>query len=68
MATSPSDEELLTPAEVAEEWGVPEKTLRNWRHIGRGPAYVRVSGKHIRYRRSDLQRFADAQTVTPGAA
>ncbi|MGW5053141.1 helix-turn-helix transcriptional regulator [Actinokineospora sp. NPDC004072] len=27
---------------------VPAKTLREWRHKGTGPEYVRV-GKHVRY-------------------
>lgn len=41
---------LLTPAEVAGELRITEKTLANWRSLGRGPAFVKVGGR-VRYRR-----------------
>jgi excisionase family DNA binding protein len=44
---------LLSVEEVAEYLGVPTGTLANWRHLGRGPAFVRV-GRLIRYRAEDI--------------
>jgi hypothetical protein len=45
----------------------PERTLEDWRLRGRGPAYVRV-GQKVRYRVRDVERWLDANTVSPGAA
>lgn len=44
---------LLSVEELAEYLGVPAGTLANWRHLGRGPAFVRV-GRLIRYRAEDI--------------
>jgi excisionase family DNA binding protein len=51
-------ESLLTPAQVAARLGLKPTTLRNWRSSGRGELpWVRVSGRAIRYRLEDLERF-----------
>jgi len=47
--------------------GVSRQTLCNWRHIGVGPAYLKINSKMIRYRLSDLQAFMDSQRVDPNA-
>jgi hypothetical protein len=44
----PPREPLATPAEVAEYLGVEEKTLANWRSLGKGPDSKFV-GREIRY-------------------
>jgi len=46
--------------------GMPAETLKQWRHLGKGPAYFKA-GKHVRYRRSAVDAWADSQTVTPAA-
>ena len=38
--------------------------LAMWRHLGRGPAYIKI-GKSVRYRGSDLNEWLDRQTVRP---
>ncbi len=40
------------------------QTLRNWRHLGRGPAYCRI-GRRIVYLKEDLDRFLQAGRVDP---
>jgi excisionase family DNA binding protein len=57
---------LLTPDELAEVLGVPAETLKQWRYFGRGPAFVRV-GRHVRYRRVDVNDWVTAQRVDPSA-
>jgi excisionase family DNA binding protein len=52
---------LLTPPEVASYLQVSEKTLANWRYLGRGPAFVKV-GRDIRYRESELERWLTDMT------
>lgn len=45
--------EIMSGREVTEEFGVPEGTLRYYRHAGMGPASFRLCGR-VRYRRSDV--------------
>ena len=55
----------LTDEELAIELGIPKRTPGQWRYLGRGPTFVRV-GRHVRYRRDDVDAWIDEQTVTPG--
>jgi hypothetical protein len=57
-----SVEELLDSPAVAKWLGVPERTLSQWRYLQRGPRYV-VVGKHIRYRRADVESWLTEHTV-----
>ncbi len=57
--------ELLTPAEVAELWELPERTLADWRSRGIGPAFIKL-GRHCRYRMEDVLRYEESQRVTTG--
>lgn len=41
--------------------GYSVRALQNWRVRGGGPKFVRVSGRSIRYRRSDLIAWAEAK-------
>lgn len=49
-----------TPTEVAEKTKIPEKTLAQWRWQGTGPKYMKI-GRHIRYRWSDVEAWAETQ-------
>jgi len=60
------EDRLLTTNEVAEYLGVPVATLYAWRHRGGGPPGARV-GKHVRYRRQELEAWVTAQQ-SPSAA
>lgn len=51
---------LMTLPELAEFLGVPPTTLYAWRQKRTGPRASRV-GKHLRYRRSDVEKWLDAQ-------
>ncbi len=50
----------MTLAELAELLCVPVGTLYQWRHRGEGPPGHRI-GRHIRYRRSVVDAWIDAQ-------
>ncbi|UOZ07505.1 AlpA family transcriptional regulator [Amycolatopsis sp. WQ 127309] len=41
-------EGLWGPEELGAFLGIPEKTLRDWRLRGYGPAFIKL-GKHVRY-------------------
>jgi excisionase family DNA binding protein len=51
-AASPA-ERLLSPAEVAEQFGVDVRTVARWEHDGRLTA-IRTLGGHRRYVRSEV--------------
>lgn len=42
-------------------------TLAQWRHFGRGPAYIRF-GNRVLYRGSDLNAWLDNHVIKPKAA
>lgn len=46
----------LTPAQVAERTGFKVRTLRNWRSLGTGPAYLKV-GRLVRYDESVIEAW-----------
>jgi predicted site-specific integrase-resolvase len=50
---------LLTAKEAAAHLGVTASTLERWRGVGTGPAYVKLSGKFIRYKAEDLGTFVE---------
>jgi predicted DNA-binding transcriptional regulator AlpA len=49
---------LLRPEEAARLLGYTTRALEAWRMQGRGPAFVRVSKRSVRYRRGDLLAWA----------
>lgn len=51
---------LLRIREVADRTGIPEGTLRFWRHQGTGPKSAKL-GRRLVYRESDVEGWIDAQ-------
>ena len=47
---------LLTDRDAPNVVGVKRKTLQEWRRLGKGPRFIRVSNRCF-YRYSDLQDF-----------
>ncbi len=54
----------LREGETAKVLGVAVQTLRNWRHLRKGPPYIKL-GRAIRYRDEDLVAFLERHRVTP---
>lgn len=49
---------LLSPQEVALMLGVTTGTLAQWRFVGgRGPRYIKLSSRQIRYNESDVDAW-----------
>lgn len=64
-------DELLTPKQVHADYGFSPQTLANWRWMGLGPAFIKTTpgkGGRIKYRRSAIEQWLDAQTVQVGGA
>jgi excisionase family DNA binding protein len=61
---TPAD--YMTTAEFAALVRVPPATVRYWRHIGKGPASIKV-GRHVLYATTDvrawLKQLAAQQSV-----
>ena len=54
---------LLTPREASEALGIPEGTLAQWRSQRRGPPYIKLEGRLVRYRVSDLESYLTQHSV-----
>ncbi|BBX62798.1 hypothetical protein MSAS_19720 [Mycobacterium saskatchewanense] len=52
--------EFLTAAQVSELTGLPQATLRYWRHANQGPASFRL-GRRILYRREAVELWIATQ-------
>lgn len=55
--------DLSDPSELAAYLVVPERTLAKWRSLGTGPKFIRM-GRHVRYRRADVEAWLEDQTRT----
>ena len=54
---------LLTPKQAAEFLGIPSGTLAQWRSERRGPPYIKLEDRLVRYRRADLEEYLAAHAV-----
>lgn len=50
---------LLTTKEAAERLGLNENTLAHWRRLGKGPPWVRVESRTVRYPEEKLTRWIE---------
>lgn len=55
---------LVDEREAASILCYSVRALQNWRHRGGGPDFVKVSSRSVRYRRSDLEKWIAARTVS----
>jgi excisionase family DNA binding protein len=69
QALHPADglDTLLTPQEVASALGIPLQTLYTWRVKQAGPRGIKV-GRHLRYRRTDVEAWIEASADDRPAA
>ena len=52
-----TDEMLLTEAQVSRILGIKQRTLQQWRLTERGPKFLKLSARVVRYRLSDVQNW-----------
>ena len=57
------EERWITDKEAAAILGMARQSLANWRAQRRGPVYSVIGRRSIRYRLSDLIRFAESRKV-----
>lgn len=58
---------FVNDTEAALILSVSPQTLRNYRHIGKGPAYSK-KGRMVRYKVEDLLNFMQVGRIDPEAA
>jgi hypothetical protein len=51
---------LLTEADAAAYLRLTRRALQAWRYQGRGPRFVKISRRAVRYRIDDLEAFVEA--------
>lgn len=64
MTPEAQAQRLLTTREAALYLSIPEGTLRYWRKVGVGPAWVKLEGS-IRYDVADLDAYVAANRRVP---
>ena len=57
---------FLNEKQVSMVYSWPLATLRNWRFLGRGPAYSKI-GRSVRYDIADLDEFMEKNRIDPEA-
>ena len=55
---------LIRPKEAAEILGRPESTLRYWRCLGVGPAWIKLEGR-VLYDKEDLLEYIQRSRHIP---
>lgn len=56
-------EEMLSPRQVSERFGIAIPTLAKWRWQKVNLPYVKPGGKKVLYRRGDLEKFFESRSV-----
>jgi hypothetical protein len=56
---------LMDAESAARCLGLKPRTLELWRWAGRGPQFVRVSSRCVRYRTEDLNSWLRTRVVDP---
>jgi predicted DNA-binding transcriptional regulator AlpA len=59
---------LLDERGAAAMLGMTPRTLQEWRRVGSGPPYVRISSRCVRYRVADLESWAAERVRTSTSA
>ena len=54
------EKEFFTTAEAANLLSLKATTLNQWRWSGKGPKYVRIGERTIRYRHQDLHHWVNS--------
>lgn len=54
---------LLTPRQTTERLGVHVDTLKTWRREHKGPPWIQLDGRQIRYDEDELNQWLQERTV-----
>lgn len=57
------DDKLLDTNELSGMLGVTVNTLQIWRHQGKGPKYIKLSRRAVRYKEQDVRDWMNNSIV-----
>lgn len=55
----------LDEKQAAQTLGIAVQTLRNWRHLHKGPPYYKIEGRTVRYSFPDLMEYLEKGRISP---
>jgi hypothetical protein len=55
---------VMDEHKAAEFLGVKVQTLRNWRHVRKGPPYLKI-GSRVLYLENDLYEYRNSKRIVP---
>lgn len=61
-ASSTRECPLITPKQLGERFGMTPEALAQMRYRGNGPKFIKLGGRQVRYRESDIQAWLEQQT------
>jgi predicted DNA-binding transcriptional regulator AlpA len=56
--------ELLDTVKTAQMLGLHPTTLATWRVEGRGPRFIKIGERKVRYRQDDIDHWLESNTRT----
>ena len=59
------EQQVLNEKQASQLLGVSVQTLRNWRHLRKGPVYIKF-GRRVLYSMADLLAYIDQNRVDLG--
>ena len=62
------DPGLVSTKVAAKIMGTEPRTMDNWRSLGRGPAYIKLNNRNVRYALADLLDYIQKHRVEPGGS
>ncbi|MCB9480026.1 MAG: helix-turn-helix domain-containing protein [Planctomycetaceae bacterium] len=63
MKSEDSKQIVLSETQAAQRLALTPRALQAWRYQGRGPKFVRISARCVRYRVEDLDAWLEARIV-----
>lgn len=59
--------ELMTTQQATAYLTLGPQTLAQWRYLRRGPRFIKLGERNVRYLRSDLDAWVESQCVDVAA-
>ncbi len=56
--------QLATAAEFSDLIGITTQHAAQMRHAGTGPAFIKITGRQVRYRWEDIEAWLESRTRT----
>lgn len=54
---------LLDTKELSKMLGVTTNTLQIWRHQGKGPKYIRLTRRAVKYQEQDVLNWIESKAI-----